>query len=160
LLYGSNDNVLKVKTGEKVIIERYQDFMRDKILHLRKLNLDSVSAQAALIESRNYFFNNNLSANPSSIIEASLYKEFDTNMLENGLAKNVSDYTELAIKDSLGMSFKEFMDLPIYYKKTLTNVLRQNILAKPFSSIFVSNSLYRLASIILLGLADRLLLKK
>jgi hypothetical protein len=129
LLYGSNDNVLKVKTGEKVIIERYQDFMRDKILHLRKLNLDSVSAQAALIESRNYFFNNNLSANPSSIIEASLYKEFDTNMLENGLAKNVSDYTELAIKDSLGMSFKEFMDLPIYYKKTLTNVLRQNILA-------------------------------
>lgn len=129
MLYGSNDNVLKVKTGEKVIIERYQDFMRDKILHLRKLNLDSVSAQAALIESRNYFFNNNLSANPSSIIEASLYKEFDTNMLENGLAKNVSDYTELAIKDSLGMSFKEFMDLPIYYKKTLTNVLRQNILA-------------------------------
>jgi hypothetical protein len=129
LLYGSNDNVLKVKTGEKVIIERYQDFMRNKILHLRKLNLDSVSAQAALIESRNYFFNNNLSANPSSIIEASLYKEFDTNMLENGLAKNVSDYTELAIKDSLGMSFKEFMDLPIYYKKTLTNVLRQNILA-------------------------------
>lgn len=129
MLYGSNDNVLKVKTGEKVIIERYQDFMRNKILHLRKLNLDSVSAQAALIESRNYFFNNNLSANPSSIIEASLYKEFDTNMLENGLAKNVSDYTELAIKDSLGMSFKEFMDLPIYYKKTLTNVLRQNILA-------------------------------
>lgn len=129
MLYGSNDNVLKVKTGEKVIIERYQDFMRSKILHLRKLNLDSVSAQAALIESRNYFFNNNLSANPSSIIEASLYKEFDTNMLENGLAKNVSDYTELAIKDSLGMSFKEFMDLPIYYKKTLTNVLRQNILA-------------------------------
>lgn len=129
MLYGSNDNVLKVKTGEKVIIERYQDFMRDKILHLRKLNLDSVSAQAALIESRNYFFNKNLSANPSSIIEASLYKEFDTNMLENGLAKNVSDYTELAIKDSLGMSFKEFMDLPIYYKKTLTNVLRQNILA-------------------------------
>ena len=103
--------------------------MRSKILHLRKLNLDSVSAQAALIESRNYFFNNNLSANPSSIIEASLYKEFDTNMLENGLAKNVSDYTELAIKDSLGMSFKEFMDLPIHYKKTLTNVLRQNILA-------------------------------
>ena len=129
MLYGSNDNVLKVKTGEKVIIERYQDFMRDKILHLRKLNLDSVSAQAALIESRNYFFYINLSANPSSIIEASLYKEFDTNMLENGLAKNVSDYTELAIKDSLGMSFKEFMDLPIYYKKTLTNVLRQNILA-------------------------------
>ena len=129
MLYGSNDNVLKVKTGEKVIIERYQDFMRSKILHLRKLNLDSVSAQAALIESSNYFFNNNLSANPSSIIEASLYKEFDTNMLENGLAKNVSDYTELAIKDSLGMSFKEFMDLPIYYKKTLTNVLRQNILA-------------------------------
>ena len=129
MLYGSNDNVLKVKTGEKVIIERYQDFMRSKILHLRKLNLDSVSAQAALIESRNYFFNNNLSANPSSIIEASLYKEFDTNMLENGLAKNVSDYTELAIKDSLGMSFKEFMDLPIYYKKTLTNVLKQNILA-------------------------------
>ena len=129
MLYGSNDNVLKVKTGEKVIIERYQDFMRSKILHLRKLNLDSVSAQAALIESRNYFFNNNLSANPSSIIEASLYKEFDTNMLEYGLAKNVSDYTELAIKDSLGMSFKEFMDLPIYYKKTLTNVLRQNILA-------------------------------
>ena len=129
MLYGSNDNVLKVKTGEKVIIERYQDFMRSKILHLRKLNLDSVSAQAALIESRNYFFNNNLSANPSSIIEASLYKEFDTNMLENGLAKNVSDYTDLAIKDSLGMSFKEFMDLPIYYKKTLTNVLRQNILA-------------------------------
>lgn len=129
MLYGSNDNVLKVKTGEKVIIERYQDFMRNRILHLRKLNLDSVSAQAALIESRNYFFNNNLSANPSSIIEASLYKEFDTNMLENGLAKNVSDYTELAIKDSLGMSFKEFMDLPIYYKKTLTNVLRQNILA-------------------------------
>ena len=129
MLYGSNDNVLKVKTGEKVIIERYQDFMRSKILHLRKLNLDSVSAQAALIESRNYFFNNNLSANPSSIIEASLYKEFDTNMLENGLAKNVSDYTELAIKESLGMSFKEFMDLPIYYKKTLTNVLRQNILA-------------------------------
>ena len=129
MLYGSNDNVLKVKTGEKVIIERYQDFMRSKILHLRKLNLDSVSAQAALIESRNYFFNNNLSANPSSIIEASLYNEFDTNMLENGLAKNVSDYTELAIKDSLGMSFKEFMDLPIYYKKTLTNVLRQNILA-------------------------------
>ena len=129
MLYGSNDNVLKVKTGEKVIIERYQDFMRNKILHLRRLNLDSVSAQAALIESRNYFFNNNLSANPSSIIEASLYKEFDTNMLENGLAKNVSDYTELAIKDSLGMSFKEFMDLPIYYKKTLTNVLRQNILA-------------------------------
>ena len=129
MLYGSNDNVLKVKTGEKVIIERYQDFMRSKILHLRKLNLDSVSAQAALIESRNYFFNNNLSANPSSIIEARLYKEFDTNMLENGLAKNVSDYTELAIKDSLGMSFKEFMDLPIYYKKTLTNVLRQNILA-------------------------------
>ena len=129
MLYGSNDTVLKVKTGEKVIIERYQDFMRSKILHLRKLNLDSVSAQAALIESRNYFFNNNLSANPSSIIEASLYKEFDTNMLENGLAKNVSDYTELAIKDSLGMSFKEFMDLPIYYKKTLTNVLRQNILA-------------------------------
>ena len=129
MLYGSNDNVLKVKTGEKVIIERYQDFMRNRILQLRKLNLDSVSAQAALIESRNYFFNNNLSANPSSIIEASLYKEFDTNMLENGLAKNVSDYTELAIKDSLGMSFKEFMDLPIYYKKTLTNVLRQNILA-------------------------------
>lgn len=129
MLYGSNDNVLKVKTGEKVIIERYQDFMRNRILHLRKLNLDSVSAQAALIESRNYFFNNNLSANPSSIIEASLYKEFDTNMLENGLAKNVSDYTELAIKDSLGMSFKEFMDLSIYYKKTLTNVLRQNILA-------------------------------
>ena len=129
MLYGSNDNVLKVKTGEKVIIERYQDFMRSKILHLRKLNLDSVSVQAALIESSNYFFNNNLSANPSSIIEASLYKEFDTNMLENGLAKNVSDYTELAIKDSLGMSFKEFMDLPIYYKKTLTNVLRQNILA-------------------------------
>ena len=129
MLYGSNDNVLKVKTGEKVIIERYQDFMRSKILHLRKLNLDSVSAQAALIKSSNYFFNNNLSANPSSIIEASLYKEFDTNMLENGLAKNVSDYTELAIKDSLGMSFKEFMDLPIYYKKTLTNVLRQNILA-------------------------------
>lgn len=129
MLYGSNDNVLKVKTGEKVIIERYQDFMRNRILQLRKLNLDSVSAQAALIESRNYFFDKNLSANPSSIIEASLYKEFDTNMLENGLAKNVSDYTELAIKDSLGMSFKEFMDLPIYYKKTLTNVLRQNILA-------------------------------
>lgn len=129
MLYGSNDNVSKVKAGEKVVIERYQDFMRDKILHLRKLNLDSVSAQAALIESRNYFFNKNLSANPSSIVEASLYKEFDTNMLENGLAKNVSDYTELAIKDSLGMSFKEFMDLPIYYKKTLTNVLRQNILA-------------------------------
>ena len=103
--------------------------MRNRILQLRKLNLDSVSAQAALIESRNYFFDKNLSANPSSIIEASLYKEFDTNMLENGLAKNVSDYTELAIKDSLGMSFKEFMDLPIYYKKTLTNVLRQNILA-------------------------------
>ena len=127
LVYGNNNNVSKVREGEKTILERFQEFMKNRLLALRKLNLDSVSAQAALIESRNFFFNKNISSSQDNIVEASLYKEFDTNMYVLGISENINEYTELSIKEALGMSFKEYMDLPIYYKKIIKETLRYNI---------------------------------
>lgn len=127
LVYGNNNNVSKVREGEKTILERFQEFMKNRLLALRKLKLDSVSAQAALIESRNFFFNKNISDSKDHIVEASLYKDFDTNMYVLGISENINEYTELSIKEALGMSFKEYMDLPIYYKKIIRETLRYNI---------------------------------
>lgn len=127
LVYGNNNNVSKVREGEKTILERFQEFMKNRLLALRKLKLDSVSAQAALIESRNFFFNKNISSSKDNIVEASLYKDFDTNMYVLGISENINEYTELSIKEALGMSFKEYMDLPIYYKKIIRETLRYNI---------------------------------
>lgn len=99
--------------------------MKNRLLDLRKLNLDSVSAQAALMESRNVFFNKNLGKD--SIVEASLYKGFDSNIIQLGISTTISEYTELSIKEVLGLSYKEFLDMPIYYKKSIIKVLRDNI---------------------------------
>ncbi len=101
--------------------------MKNRLLDLRKLNLDSVSAQAALIESRNFFFDKNSGNKKDSIVESSLYKGFDSNIIQLGIAKTINEYTQLSIKEALGISYKEYLDLPIYYKKSIVKVLEENI---------------------------------
>lgn len=99
--------------------------MKNRLLDLRKLKLDSVSAQAALIESRNSFFNKTIK--DDAIVEASLRKDFDTNIVKLGISSTINEYTTLSIKDVLGLSYKEYLELPIYYKKTIVEALRDNI---------------------------------
>lgn len=125
MVYGNNDNVNKVRAKKDTILEEFQKFMKNRLLDLRKLNLDSVSAQAALIESRNFFFKKNIKGD--SIVESSLYKEFDSNIIQLGIASTLKEYTELSVKEALGLSYKEFLDMPIYYKKTIVKVLKDNI---------------------------------
>jgi len=99
--------------------------MKNRLLDLRKLKLDSVSAQAALMECRNSFFNKTVKED--TIVEASLRKDFDTNIVKLGVANTINEYTTLSIKDVLGLSYKEFLELPVYYKKTIVETLRDNI---------------------------------
>lgn len=97
--------------------------MKERIFLLRRLDLDRVSAQAALLESRNEFFSNGPNNNPDGIIEAALVKKFDKNIYAAGVKSNIREFVELNANMLLGVDFFKYFNAPIYLKKIIRDTL-------------------------------------
>ena len=76
--------------------------------------MSPVTAQIALIELRNAYFKQTNKEDPNSAVEAVLQKDLDENLYAVAMGDIATEYMELDIKNSLGMSYLEYLKLPYF----------------------------------------------
>lgn len=124
-LYNNPDDVKrKLNNPEsKSVFEDYITFMETQLLELEIKGLTPVTAQIALIELRNTFFNQVDKKDPSYVIESILQKPFDKNSYSAGIEDILKEYIRSDINANLGMSFPEWLKVPYFMKKSLLDVI-------------------------------------
>jgi hypothetical protein len=93
------------------------------ILGLEITGLSPVTAQVALIELRNAYFNQTNKDDPNSVIESVLQKDLDENLYAKAMGDIAMEYMELDIKANLGMSYLEYLKLPYFIKDELKEAI-------------------------------------
>lgn len=126
-LYNNPEDVKRRQSNPNAqsVFEDYITFMETQLLELEIQGLTPVTAQIALIELRNTFFNQVDKKNPSFVIESVLQKPFDKNSYSAGIEDILREYIKSDISSNLGMSFPEWLKVPYFIKKNLLDVLAE-----------------------------------
>ncbi len=97
--------------------------MEKNLLELEIVGLSPVTAQVALIELRNAYFNQTDKNDPNSVVESVLQKDLDENLYAKAMGDIAMEYMELDIKSNLGMSYTEYLKLPYFIKDELKEAI-------------------------------------
>lgn len=127
-LYNNPEDVkrkLDKNPDSKSVYEEYIIFMETQLLELEIQGLTPVTAQIALIELRNTFFNQVDKEDPSYVIESVLQKPFDRNIYSAGIEEILKEYIKSDINENLGMSFPEWLKVPYFIKKNLLDIVEE-----------------------------------
>lgn len=92
--------------------------------------MSPVTAQIALIELRNAYFKQTNKDDPNSAVEAVLQKDLDENLYAVAMGDIATEYMELDIKNSLGMSYLEYLKLPYFIKEEIKEAITKRSDAK------------------------------
>lgn len=122
-MYYNPDDIRRKNNKEPSIFESYITYMEKNLLELEITGLSPVTAQVALIELRNAYFNQTNKDDPNSVIESVLQKDLDENLYAKAMGDIAMEYMELDIKANLGMSYPEYLKLPYFIKDELKEAI-------------------------------------
>lgn len=122
-MYYNPDDIRRKNNKEPSVFESYITYMEKNLLELEITGLSPVTAQVALIELRNAYFNQTNKDDPNSVIESVLQKDLDENLYAKTMGDIAMEYMELDIKANLGMSYPEYLKLPYFIKDELKEAI-------------------------------------
>lgn len=122
-MYYNPDDIRRKNNKEPSVFESYITYMEKNLLELEITGLSPVTAQVALIELRNAYFNQTNKDDPNSVIESVLQKDLDENLYAKAMGDIAMEYMELDIKANLGMSYLEYLKLPYFIKDELKEAI-------------------------------------
>lgn len=122
-MYYNPDDIRRKNNKEPSVFESYITYMEKNLLELEITGLSPVTAQVALIELRNAYFNQTNKDDPNSVIESVLQKDLDENLYAKAMGDIAMEYMELDIKANLGMSYPEYLKLPYFIKDELKEAI-------------------------------------
>lgn len=125
----NNPADLSLGKDDKPFFNRYLEYMRDILLSEKGGSISPILSKGALTEARNLFFGT-VSKKQDRIIESVLYKNIDKNIYLMGMENLLDEYMSLDIKEYLGMSYPEWLAVPINLKETIVKKVMEKIKSK------------------------------
>ena len=131
-MYYNPDDIRRKNSNPKEpsVFEEYITYLERNLLELEITGLSPVTAQIALIELRNAYFKQTNKDDPNSAVEAVLQKDLDENLYAVAMGDIATEYMELDIKNSLGMSYLEYLKLPYFIKEEIKEAITKRSDAK------------------------------